>query len=146
MRCHAIKSVYKCVQISQKHCICSNVWIYKGSTCRLLWRLQTVDVSELFSHSSPCADTHVKQMLWNCDKNNHGRGVYKTMQPSLCIYSVKSPPRVTDRVEVDWRQWNVWVFPDLVLRWKLLHVSVETPEAWQEVVDHHLLRNDCTGS
>lgn len=143
MKCHAIKSVYKCVRISQNHCNCSNVWIYEGSTCRLLWRLQT----EWMCQSSLVIlhpDTHVKQMLWNCDKNNHGRGVYKTMQPFMYIFC-EIPSRVTDRVEVDWRQWDVCVFPDLVLRWKLLHVSVETPEARQEVVDHHLLRNDCTG-
>lgn len=35
---------------------------------------------------------------------------------------------------------------NLVLRRELLHVGAETPEARQEVVDHHLLGNDCTGS
>lgn len=28
---------------------------------------------------------------------------------------------------------------------ELLHVGVKTPEARQEVVDHHLLGNDCGG-
>lgn len=32
---------------------------------------------------------------------------------------------------------------DLVLWGELLHVGPETPEARQEVVDHHLLRYDC---
>lgn len=35
---------------------------------------------------------------------------------------------------------------DLVLWRELLHVGAETPETREEVVDHHLLRNDCTGN
>lgn len=37
---------------------------------------------------------------------------------------------------------HVGASPDLVLGGELLHVGAETPEARQEVVDHHLLRND----
>lgn len=33
----------------------------------------------------------------------------------------------------------------LMLGRELLHVHVKTPEARQEVVDHHLLGNDCGG-
>lgn len=38
------------------------------------------------------------------------------------------------------------VRPDLMLGGQLLHVGVKTPEARQEVIDHHLLGNDCRGS
>lgn len=36
-------------------------------------------------------DAHMKQAPWNFDKNKYGRGVHKTAQPSIRIYSVKSP-------------------------------------------------------
>lgn len=42
---------------------------------------------------------------------------------------------------------HVFVFsPDLMLWRELLHVSTQTPETRQEMVDHHLLGNDWTES
>lgn len=55
-----------------------------------------VNVSEIISHSSACADAHMKQMLWNCDKNKYSRVVYKTSAAIFTYIFCEIPLRVTD--------------------------------------------------
>lgn len=78
-----------------------------------------------------------------------------TMRPdTVCMHELEVLESASEYVNENpptqhpcaWLLTHVCVSPDLVLRGELLHVSAETPEARQEVVDHHLLRNDCTGS
>lgn len=59
--------------------------------------------------------------------------------PSLCVQG-GNLGLLPDRA----KEVCVCAFPDLVLWRQLFHVGMETSEARQEMVDHHLLRNDCT--
>lgn len=71
---------------------------------------------------------------WVCGRETkYARALWVLESVSEYVYGI--PPPL-----------HAGVFPDLVLRRELLHVGAKTPEARQEVVDHHLLRNDCTGS
>lgn len=90
--------------------------------------------------------------LYQCSARSPGSNRLKkkreTVQPTgarvyrrdnICV-------RVSESVKHAGEWTHACVSPDLMLRGQLLHVSVKTPEARQEVIDHHLLRNDCTGS
>lgn len=63
-----------------------------------------VNVSEFISHSSPCADAHMKQMPSNCDKNKY----LKDICSHLYVYILWNPPESNrNRVHVVWHQWDV---------------------------------------
>lgn len=154
----------------------SNVWMHKSSSlennlCPLAWRLYRLSGCVSWSLVTPGKRSHemgrmkfwhtnmVEVCVWVC--------LRKRWRARLSIFTnaLLDPQRETVRPTSAWvyRRDNIcvrmsesvkhageWmhacVSPDLMLRGQLLHVSVKTPEARQEVIDHHLLRNDCTGS
>lgn len=101
------------------------------------------------AHSSPWENAHMKMVHTNKNVSPREKS-HQNHSPSV---GENTDEVLNTCVRCDWKSHclNMCTKPppfppgaplDLVLRRELLHVGAETPESRQEVVDHHLLRND----
>lgn len=87
--------------------------------CSCVWLAPLHEIPGVKTQNDRCVSTQMYYVLYLCG-----------VEVSVSEYMREIPASVS---------------PDLVLGRELLHVCAETSEARQEVVDHHLLRNDCRG-